>query len=118
IPDFDETGFLGRADEAKQLLRACKGPWPLLTVVGEGGSGKTALALQVAYELLDDPSRPFDCIVWSTSKSTRLSLNEIQQIEGAITTSLGLFEDIAHTLSGAKTSDPLEEVRQYLNEFK
>jgi LuxR family glucitol operon transcriptional activator len=42
IPDFDETGFLGRTDEASELLRICKAsPWPVLTVLGEGGSANS-----------------------------------------------------------------------------
>jgi len=49
IPDFDETGFLGRQNEVISLTRALKGPYPVINVLGEGGVGKTALALQAAY---------------------------------------------------------------------
>jgi LuxR family transcriptional regulator, glucitol operon activator len=74
IPDFDETGFLGRTDEEPQLLKICKSsPWPVITVLGEGGVGKTALALKVAYNLLDDNDAGFDAVVWSTSKTTQLT---------------------------------------------
>src|SRR5262249_40398831 len=52
IPDFDETGFIGRAEEERELIRIVKtSPWPVVTVLGEGGLGKTALALKVAYAL-------------------------------------------------------------------
>ena len=120
IPDFDETGFLGRESETQKLIAACKGPWPIITVVGEGGYGKTALTLQAAYRLLDDPANPFDYIVWTTSKTSRLSLREIESIESAITTSMGVIQDVQKTLSGA-SADPnnaMSDVLSYLNEFK
>jgi LuxR family glucitol operon transcriptional activator len=88
IPDFDETGFLGREEEAKRLLTACKSHWPVITVVGEGGVGKTALALRVAYDLLDDTNANYDAIVWTSSKTTRLSGNDIVNIEGGNTDKL------------------------------
>ncbi|WP_404864499.1 cold shock domain-containing protein [Georhizobium sp. MAB10] len=120
IPDFDETGFLGRQREAEDLITACKGPWPIITVVGEGGYGKTALALQVAYKLLDDTDNPFEYIVWTTSKTTRLSLSDIERIENSITSSIGMFQDVSRTLTGKSLNEEqsTEEVLNYLNEFR
>src|ERR1035437_5763363 len=40
IPDFDETGFIGREDLLKRLRILCQGPYPVITIVGEGGLGK------------------------------------------------------------------------------
>ena len=44
-PDFDETGFLGRTDEISRLTSLIRGPYPVITIVGVGGVGKTALAV-------------------------------------------------------------------------
>lgn len=119
LPDYDETGFLGREQENKELLNACKSNWPVITVVGEGGFGKTALALKVAYDLLDDEHSDFEAIVWATAKRTVLTLDDIQTIDGAIQDSLGLIKSAAAIL-GAQTSEDvvLDEVADYLNNFK
>jgi|GEM_PF-555644 len=116
LPDFDETGFLGRADEERSLLRICKAsPWPVVTILGEGGVGKSTLALKVGYDLLDDPETKFDAIIWSTSKTTKLTVSDIQKIDGAIQNSVGLFQDISRSL--LNTAESVDELLQYVNSF-
>jgi hypothetical protein len=87
-------------------------------VLGDGGIGKTSLALKAAYELLEDPEQPFEAIIWVTAKATILTPNEIQRINGAIESSLGLFAKAAATLGGSSADDPVGEVLSYLATFK
>lgn len=117
IPDFDETGFVGRREQVDRLVELCLGTYPVVTVVGEGGIGKTALALKAAYEILDLPERPFEAIVWTSAKTSQLTPQEIVRIEGAIQDSLGMFEHVATSLAGVRTGGPLEEVLDYLSQF-
>ena len=35
-PDFDETGFAGRQQQVDELIKACRGPYPVISVIGEG----------------------------------------------------------------------------------
>lgn len=118
VPDFDETGFMGRANEIKRIKKALLGPYPVVSILGDGGIGKTSIALKVAYELLDDDNAKFDAIVWVTAKSTTLTSGEIQNISGAIQDSLGLFEEAARTLGGVGGEDPVAELLEYLSSFK
>jgi len=118
IPDFDETGFLGRKKQASDLLKHVLGPYPVISLVGDGGIGKTALALKVAYDVLDMPDCPFEAIVWTSSKTTQLTVQEIRRIEGAIGDSLGIFNNIAVQLVGTEVDNPMDEVIEYLGTFK
>ena len=117
IPDFDETGFIGRSDIVHQLIKLCYGPYPVISIVGEGGIGKTAIALRVAYDILDDQKNPFDAIIWTTSKTTQLTSKNIIEIDNAIRDSLGVFEAVSYDLIGLKSSDPVDEIISYLEEF-
>ena len=117
IPDFDETGFLGRKQQASDLLKHILGPYPVVSLVGDGGIGKTALALKVAYDVLDMPDCPFEAIVWTSSKTAQLTAHEIRRIEGAISDSLGIFKSIAVELAGT-VDNPMDEVIEYLGAFK
>jgi len=119
LPDFDETGFVGRKHEVEDVKNLLLGAYPVVTLVGEGGLGKTALALKVAYDLLDLPTSPFESIVWTTSKTKQLTAQEIIKIESAISDSLGLLVNVANELAGdAAGGDPLQEVLSYLSQFK
>lgn len=121
IPDFDETGFVGREKWVNEVTRKClTGAYPVITIMGDGGIGKTALALKVAYDVLDRPDCPYEAIVWVTSKTLQLTTQEITKIRGAISDSLGVFQHVAERLAGVNTSivDPLQEVLDYMQEFK
>lgn len=95
LPDYDDTGFMGRTDDVRKLLGLIKGPWPVVSVVGEGGLGKTSLALKVAYDLLDDVDCPFDAIVFSTSKNAQLTPGRVEEISTEVKDALGLLTDAA-----------------------
>lgn len=118
LPDFDETGLIGRDNEVEQIKQLCLGGFPVISILGEGGVGKSALALKVAYELIDKTS-PFDAVVWVTSKTTQITLNEIKDIKGAIDSSLGVINEIGKNVVGDEfDQNSLEEVIEYLATFK
>lgn len=82
--EYDETGLVGRQREVEDLVRLIKlGREPVITITGEGGIGKTALALEVAYRLVDDPDCGLDAILWTSLKHERLTAVGVRDIEGA-----------------------------------
>lgn len=122
FPDYDETGLIGREKDEETLKKLCYRPnVSVISVIGEGGIGKTALALKLAYDLMDDPKSPFDAVIWVSSKTTKISLIEIKEIKGAISSSLGILTKISKELSGIEANDSqeaLEEIQDYLENFK
>ena len=118
VPDFDETGFFGRQTELRRIKKALKGAYPVVSVLGDGGIGKTSIALKAAYELLEDSAAPFEAIVWVSAKATILTPHEIRRINGAIESSLDLFAEAASELGALDGADPIDEVLGYLETFK
>lgn len=117
IPDYDDTGFQPRKALESDLKKKILNRHPVITVLGDGGDGKTALTLQTLYGLLQSNDHDFDAFVWVSAKTNRLTTNEIERIEGAITTSLGVFEEIAEQFEAGQ-DDAIERVRRLLGQNK
>lgn len=118
LPEYDDTGFFGRDNEVSHVLGLCRGPWPVISLVGEGGLGKTALALQIGNEFLDADDRFFEAIIWSACKTNQLSATQIRDIGGSIRDSIGLFERIAAEVGAESSLDPESELVEFLSTFR
>lgn len=118
IPDFDETGFIGRVkdvEDVKQLIMSSR----VVSILGDGGVGKTALALKVAYDIVDmNDKSPFELIIWTTAKTTMLTSKGIEEIHSAITGYTGLIDEISSNLDKNINSDKLDSIIEYLDLFK
>jgi LuxR family glucitol operon transcriptional activator len=124
VTEFDETGFLGRAGDRSQVLKLLRSHYPVVTIVGEGGIGKTALALRCLYDIVDDPRCEFDAVVWISLKTSALTQSGVKMLSGAVTETLGIFSEIAAQLGAPRTSDPkteselIQELSEYLDLYK
>ncbi|EKO3389759.1 hypothetical protein OMA37_001540 [Vibrio fluvialis] len=120
LPDFDETGLIGRDEEVEKVKKLCLGSFPVISIVGEGGVGKSALALKVAYDLLEDESSPFDAVIWVSSKTSQITVSEIIEFKDAISDSLGILQEIGNELvgDGLSQQETFDEIIDYLATFK
>ena len=118
VPDFDDTGFIGRTkdvDEIKKLIFSNK----VVSILGDGGIGKTALAVKVAYDLVDMGDKcPFELIIWTSAKTTMLTSKGIEDIFTAITDYTGLISVISESLDKSITINKFDAVIEYLELFK
>lgn len=116
-PDFDETGFIGRKKDILDVSKLILGNNRVVSIIGEGGVGKSALALKVAYDILDlKEKNPFDIIIWITAKSTMLTASGILEIKNALKDYAGVIEGISNIIGGSKNN--LEDILEYLDVFK
>lgn len=115
--DYDETGLIGRSDDVKRIVEMLKRQRePMITVTGEGGIGKTALALDVAYQLVDDVTSPFECVLWVSLKREVLTAYGVREITAALrdltaaTESLGRVLDSSFKGSAQELADMLQGI--------
>lgn len=115
VPDFDETGFIGRSIDIEALTKLVLSN-RVVSVLGDGGIGKTALALKVAYDIVDmNENCPFELIIWTSAKTTMLTSKGIEDIFTTITDYTGLISEISDSIG---TENRLDEILEYLNYFK
>lgn len=118
VPDFDETGFIGRTkdvEDVKQLIFSNK----VVSLIGDGGIGKTALALKVAYDIVDlNEKSPFELVIWTTAKTTMLTTKGIEEIYTAITDYTGLINVLSDKLQIGPEERKIDSILEYLDLFK
>ncbi|MEX2474474.1 NB-ARC domain-containing protein [Marinobacter sp.] len=127
LPEFDDTGFMGREKDRKSINKLLTSNTKVISIVGEGGVGKTALAQRCLYDILEicedvSVNEPvFEIIVWVTLKANRLTVKGIEQIKSAVDTGAGLFHEVSKNLSGLDPSNAktaLAEISEYMSEFR
>jgi LuxR family glucitol operon transcriptional activator len=96
--EFDDTGFIGRTKERKELRRLVESDHRVVTIVGAAGIGKTALALRVCNDLIEDQKLIFERIVWVTLKTRHLTTEGIRQISETIDSLGALIDNILRLL--------------------
>lgn len=83
--DYFETGFIGRNSEIKTIKKYLKGNTNVISIIGQGGAGKTALALFIADEIINNSEDyKFDAVIWTSAKNSKLDWNGVKEIKNGI----------------------------------
>lgn len=103
IVDYEETSFIGRRREIGEIKEKLnKNNVHTLSIIGDGGTGKTAIAIKLLYDLLDDEKCKFDLILWSSLKTNELNQYEFKEIKNSINNTAKMYEQLSD-LVGATT---------------
>ena len=72
---------MGRAKDRREVTKLLSSPYPVVTIVGEGGVGKTALAIRCLYDIIEkSESTEFDALIWISLKSQTLTANGVKAV--------------------------------------
>lgn len=118
IPDFDDTGFIGRKKDILDIKKLILGNNRVVSIIGEGGIGKTALALKVAYDIIElVDQNPFDIVLWCSAKTTMLTAQGILDIKNTLQSYGGLLDFINETIGNKANESNLDIILEYLDVF-
>ena len=103
----DVSVFYGRAEELKKLMHwisqeECR----LITLIGMGGVGKTALSIKLAEQLQEN----FDCVIWRSLRNAPPLKDLLTEILGALS---GQQEITASETVGVKITRLVEHLRRF-----
>lgn len=118
VPEFDDTGYIGRKKEIRELMKLVESDKnQIMTVVGNGGIGKTAIVVKCLYELLDGANPyGFEAIIWVSLKTRTLSKGEFVNIASSIS-ELNVFYSELHKNVVTETSNAEMDILNFMNEF-
>lgn len=109
--EFEETSFIGRHKEIGELkAKLNKRNVHILSIIGDGGIGKTAIAIKLLYDLLDDKKCKFDLILWASLKTNELNNYEFKEIEDSISDTSSMYEKLNEFVG----ENDLNNVKEYL----
>lgn len=114
LPDYDDTGFFPRKDLERTLKRRILGRYPVITVLGDGGNGKTALTLQTLYSLVESDDHNFDLVLWFSAKTSALSVEGVREIANSVTNSSAILAEAASFEPGDEM--PIHRLRRLLEQ--
>jgi len=110
LVDYEETSFIGRRREIGELKTQLKRRnVNILSVIGDGGVGKTALILKLLYDFLDDDSCPFELIIWASLKTNELSDHDFAEISNSLHTIAEMYNKLGAFI-GAIDSDDTKQL--------
>lgn len=118
-PEFDDTGFIGRTKEIfdlKNLLINKK--HQVISIVGNGGQGKTALANKVLYDLIDDPNNDYEAIIWISLKTKTLSRGEFIEIKNTINETQKIFKAFEKDFMIEQQLTERDSILHFMTELK
>jgi tetratricopeptide (TPR) repeat protein len=116
-PEFDDTGYIGRKEEVKEIKKLLKdNKNQIITIVGNGGIGKTATAVKTLYDLIDDPENRFEAIIWISLKTRTLSAGEFINIKDAIYDISSLYR-FGESIVIKEKDSPKDNILNFMNAF-
>ena len=82
--EHEYTKLVGRDQELQRVVSDLKSHYhPFVSIIAEGGLGKSALALEVGYQFLS--SGEFELVLWHSAKTEKWTTSGARDIEGVET---------------------------------
>lgn len=119
LPEFDDTGFVGRRRDINELTKLILNyKSQIITIVGNGGFGKTALAIKCLYDIIDNPqtSERFDAMIWVSLKTKSLTSGEFTNINNAIKTADEMYSSIQQSMV-KDTNNTQKDILTFMKSF-
>jgi hypothetical protein len=113
--DHQVTGLIARQEEAKDFRKRLQNVRnSLVAIVGPGGTGKTALCLEVLRAAVLDPGTSgwADQLVYVTAKTERLTVRGVEAIADPVLSLDSVKQAVARALYGSDDQSAAEEAPQ------
>lgn len=118
-PEFDDTGYIGRRKEITDITDLIiQEKYPVISIIGNGGIGKTAITVKILYDLIDNPENPYEAIIWVSLKAKTLANGEFVEIQNAIQSTSEMLNQTQKEVVIDNNITPKENIINFMKNFK
>lgn len=118
LTDYEDTSFIGRKKEIGEIReKLAKRNVNILSIIGDGGVGKTALALKFLHDMLEDPKCKYELIIWITLKTNQLSHHDFVDIKNSITSVSEMYEQLLPFVGADSVQDTPAYIIELAKEY-
>lgn len=116
LVDYDDTGFIGREDKKSEIRKKLYGRYPVITIIGDGGIGKTSIVLSLISDLIDEENFPFEKVLWTSLKTKSLVDGEFKNIKNSVKS----FDECIknNQILGKEKVSAIDDLLFYMGVFK
>lgn len=115
LPEFDDTGFVGRKKDVKEITELILNKKnQVISVVGNGGMGKTSTVVKILYDLIERSDNPYEAIIWITLKTKTLSGGEFVEIRDSIRDISQIIMKSGEIMQLLESEKPMESVLEFM----
>ncbi|NMM65233.1 AAA family ATPase [Clostridium sp. P21] len=117
-PEFDDTGYIGRKKDVEEIIKLINNKKnQIISIIGNGGIGKTAIVVKALYELIENNSNRFEAIIWISLKTKTLSKGEFIEIKDAIIDVEDVYKNLCKGTVVSDKFSPKENILQFMENF-
>ena len=117
--DYEETSFIGRRREIGEIkAQLNRKNVNILSIIGDGGVGKTATTLKLLYDMLDDPNCQYELIIWTSLKTNELSDHDFLEICDSIRSTAQMYEKLAPYVGTSMAEDTKSFIIELAQSFR
>lgn len=118
-PEFDDTGYIGRKKEISDITELIiQEKYPVISIIGNGGIGKTAITVKILYDLIENPKNPYEAIIWVSLKAKTLANGEFIEIQNAIQSTSEMLNQTQKEIIIDDNITPKENIINFMRNFK
>lgn len=118
LPEFDDTGFVGRKRDIKEITELLLNKKSqVISVVGNGGMGKTSTVVKLLYDLIEKPENPFEAIIWITLKTKTLSNGEFVEICDSLQSVTDIINKGNEIVNTDNQMEPMDAIIEFMSVF-
>lgn len=95
-PEYEDSGFIGRNKEKQEILKLINSKkWNIVSIVGAGGTGKTATLLSSLYDYIETEDCEYDRVIWTTLKTSKMTNGDFEEITNVLASMDGIIEQVS-----------------------